>query len=95
MRTVYTLLCLAITTGLLSTAPAVRAASQAPGSPATAAKAAADKALFDTDDPTIVKRSSAGVCHDRKSPSFEATLHFRGYRSMKDCIDSGGRLPGK
>ena len=95
MRAVSNLLCLAITTGLLSVAPSGHAASQAPGSPAAAAKPAADKALFDTDDPTIVKRSSAGVCHDRKSPSFEATIHFRGYRTMKDCIDSGGRVPGK
>jgi hypothetical protein len=95
MRAFSMLLCLAITTGLLIGAPAGHAASQVTGSPATASKPAADKALFDTDDPAIVKRSSAGVCHDRKSPSFDATIHFRGYRTMKDCIDSGGRPPGK
>jgi hypothetical protein len=89
MRIESTLLCLVIAAGLLSAAPSGRAASQGP------AKPAADKALFDTDDPTIVKRSSAGVCHDRKSPSFEATIHFRAYRTMKDCIDSGGRAPAK
>lgn len=89
MRAVSTLVCLAVTAGLLSVAPSGRAASQGPARPA------ADKALFDTDDPTIVKRSSAGVCHDRKSPSFEATIHFRAYRTMKDCIDSGGRAPAK
>jgi hypothetical protein len=95
MRAVSNRLCLAVTTVLMSVAHAGHAASQAPGSPATAAKPAVDKALFDTDDPTIVKRSSAGVCHDRKSPSFEATIHFRGYRTLKDCLDSGGRVPVK
>lgn len=88
MRTASRLLCLALTTGL-AVATVGQAASQAPARPA------GDKALFDTDDPTIVKRSSAGVCHDRKSPSFEATVHFRGYRTLKDCLESGGRLPGK
>ena len=88
-------MCLANTTGLLFVATAGRAASQAPGSAATAPKPAADKTLFDTDDPTRVKRSSASVCHDRKRPSFEATIHFRGYRAMQDCIESGGRAPAK
>lgn len=95
MRAVPALLCATLTTGLLAMPVAGLAASQAPATPPSASKPAADKALFDTDDPTIVKRSSAGVCHDRKSPSFEATIHFRGYRTMKDCIDSGGRAPGK
>lgn len=87
MRAASRLLCLVLTGGLAVAAG--HAASQAPARPAP------DKALFDTDDPTIMKRSSAGVCHDRKSPSFDATVHFRGYRTMKDCLDSGGRLPGK
>ena len=88
MRAASRLLCLALTGGLAVVADG-QAASQAP------AKSAHDKALVETDDTTIVKRSSAGVCHDRKSPSFEATVHFRGYRTLKDCLESGGRLPGK
>lgn len=95
MRAVPAVLCAALMTGLVGVTAAGMAASQAPAASPAASKPAADKALFDTDDPTIVKRSSAGVCHDRKSPSFEATIHFRGYRTMKDCLDSGGRAPGK
>jgi hypothetical protein len=92
MRIASSALCLALI-GLLSGPAVSQAASQAPATPAAAK--GVDKALFDTDDPTIIKRSTAGVCHDRKSPSFEATIHFRGYRTMKDCLDSGGRAPGK
>jgi len=92
MKTMAKALGLAIAVGLLPVAAPSHGASSPAGSPAAKT---VDKALFDTDDPSIVKRSGNGVCHDRKSPSFEATLHFRAYRTMKDCIDSGGRAPGK
>jgi len=52
---------------------------------------AGDKALWDTDDQTIVKRSRNNICHDKNDPSFELTLHFRAYKTMKDCLDSGGK----
>lgn len=50
-----------------------------------------DKALWDTDDQTIVKRSRNDICHDSSSSSFVKTEHFRAYRTMKDCLDSGGK----
>ena len=50
-----------------------------------------DKAYFDTDDQTIIKRSKNNICHDRTHASFKDTVHFRAYRTMKDCIDSGGK----
>ncbi len=52
---------------------------------------AEDKALWDTDDQTIVKRSRNNICHDKNDPSFEQTLHFRAYKTMKDCLESGGK----
>src|SRR5258706_9856044 len=61
--------------------------------PATAANAAKDKALFDTDDESIVKKSLNGICHDATSGSFDDTIHFRAYRTVKDCLDSGGDMP--
>jgi hypothetical protein len=63
--------------------------------PATSTGAASDKALFDTDDESIVKKSLNGICHDANSGSFDDTIHFRAYRSMRDCLDSGGKMPGK
>ena len=63
--------------------------------PATNSKVANDKSLFDTDDESIVKKSLNGICHDANSGSFEDIIHFRAYRTVKDCLDSGGKLPEK
>ncbi len=59
--------------------------------PAPAKPDSKDKALYDSDDPTIVKKSRQDICHDQKSGSFAGTIHYRAYRTMKDCLDSGGR----
>jgi hypothetical protein len=66
-----------------------------PLSAATSANspAVADRALYDSDDVTIVKKSRDGICHDASSAGFARTLHYRAYRNMKDCLDSGGRRP--
>lgn len=39
----------------------------------------------------IVKKSDAGICHDKTSPSFANTKKFTGFASMDECIKSGGR----
>ena len=39
----------------------------------------------------MVKKSEAGICHDKSSPSFGNTKKFTGFASMEDCIKSGGR----
>ncbi|HEU4532203.1 MAG TPA: hypothetical protein VFR59_13505 [Steroidobacteraceae bacterium] len=54
-----------------------------------------DKAFFDTADQTIVKRSRQNICHDRTHAKFKETLHFRAYRTMQDCLDSGGERAKK
>jgi hypothetical protein len=50
-------------------------------------------AVYDSDDQTIVKKSREGVCHDYKSGSFARTTHYIAYRTMEDCMASGGRAP--
>lgn len=65
--------------------PRVPAPAQTPAKP--------DKALYDTEDPTIIKKSRSNICHDRTSGSFGLTTSFKAYRTMKDCLESGGRLP--
>lgn len=50
-----------------------------------------DKAAYDTDDTTIVKKSRSGVCHDKHSPSFTQIKKYTAYKTMQDCLDSGGR----
>lgn len=57
------------------------------------APAKADKALYDSEDQTIIKKSRNNICHDRTSGAFVLTTAFKAYRTMKDCLESGGRLP--
>jgi hypothetical protein len=39
----------------------------------------------------VVKKSEAGICHDKTSPSFANTKKFTGFASMDECVKSGGR----
>ena len=54
-----------------------------------------DLAVFDSEDPRFVRRSRAGICYDSTDGSYLLLLYFRAYRSMQDCLDSGGRTPGE
>ena len=40
-----------------------------------------------------VKKSDAGICHDKSSPSYGNTKKFTAFSSMDECIKSGGRAP--
>ena len=42
-----------------------------------------------------VKKSKTNICHKKGSKYYDQTKHFRAYNTIKDCIDSGGRLPKK
>jgi hypothetical protein len=43
----------------------------------------------------VVKKSTSGICHDKKSQYYAKTKNFKSYKTMKECLDSGGRLPKK
>jgi hypothetical protein len=40
-----------------------------------------------------VKKSRSDICHDRESPWYDRTIHFEPFNSMKECLESGGRMP--
>ena len=42
-----------------------------------------------------VKKSKTNICHKKGSKYYDLTKHFRAYNTIKECIDSGGRLPKK
>ncbi len=42
-----------------------------------------------------VKKSKTNICHKKGTKYYEQTKHFKVYNTIKDCIDSGGRLPKK
>jgi hypothetical protein len=41
----------------------------------------------------IVKKSNSGICHAPSSRWYAQTIHYTEYRSLQECLDSGGRLP--
>ena len=58
------------------------------GKPPANAKAAAPEV-------SIVKKSDSGICHDKSSPSYDKTKNFTEFKSMEECIKSGGKAPKK
>jgi hypothetical protein len=41
----------------------------------------------------MVKKSDSGICHDAKSPSYERTKKFTEFKTVDECLKSGGKLP--
>jgi len=42
---------------------------------------------------SMVKKSDSGICHDAKSPSYERTKKFTEFKTIDECLKSGGKLP--
>lgn len=40
-----------------------------------------------------VKKSSTGICHPKGGTYYEQTKNFTPFKTMEDCIKSGGRAP--
>ncbi len=40
-----------------------------------------------------VKKSESGICHDKSSPHYERTKKFTEFKTLDECIKSGGKLP--
>lgn len=45
-------------------------------------------------DPAV-KKSDSGICHDKTSASYEQTKNFTEFKTVDECIKSGGTLPKK
>ncbi len=43
----------------------------------------------------VVKKSDSGICHDKNSPSYERTKKFTEFKTVDECVKSGGTLPKK
>ena len=41
----------------------------------------------------MVKKSDSGICHDAKSPSYGRTKKFTEFKTVDECLKSGGKLP--
>ena len=71
----------AATTPTPATTTAPAAAPTKAASPAAAAEEPA------------VKKSNTSICHDKSSPSYKQTKNFTEFKTMEECIKSGGRAP--
>ena len=43
----------------------------------------------------VVKKSKSGICHTSSSHYYNQTKHFTPYKTLDECLKSGGRLPRK
>ena len=43
----------------------------------------------------VVKKSKSGICHKPGSTYYQQTKNFTPYKTLDDCLKSGGRLPKK
>lgn len=66
--------------------PAAAAPASAPATKPAAKAAAAEPA---------VKKSKAGLCHDKASKGYKQTKNFTEFSTMDECIKSGGHAPKK
>lgn len=41
-----------------------------------------------------VKKSRENLCHDKSSSNYSTLKYFVTYRTMTECLSSGGRAPG-
>ena len=41
----------------------------------------------------VVKKSKSGICHAPSSPHYERTKNFTPFKTLDECLKSGGRLP--
>lgn len=71
-------------------AAATPATPTATTAPVASKSAPADKAATAEPD---VKKSKSNICHDKTSPGFKQTKNFTGFKTMDDCVKSGGRPP--
>jgi len=75
-----------------ATAPATPAkpAAATPAVPTAAAPAAA---TAKAGDEPAVKKSKTSICHDKTSASYKQTTNFTAFKTMDECVKSGGRPP--
>jgi hypothetical protein len=39
------------------------------------------------------KKSKSNICHDKTSSGYKQTKNFTGFKTMDECVKSGGRPP--
>ena len=63
----------------------------APAAPAKAEPAKTAPAVIAAEPE--VKKSKSNICHDKTSPGYKQTKNFTEFKTMDECVKSGGRPP--
>jgi len=71
--------------------PATTTAAPAAPAKADVAKTAPAPATA-TAEPEV-KKSKSNICHDKTSPGYKQTKNFTEFKTMDECVKSGGRPP--
>lgn len=48
-----------------------------------------------TSNGSVVKMSKSRICHDTNSRYYSRTKNYTAYKTLKECLNAGGRLPKK
>ena len=43
----------------------------------------------------IVKKSKTSICHAPDTTYYKQTKYYKAYKTLRECLESGGRLPKK
>jgi hypothetical protein len=43
----------------------------------------------------IVKKSKTNICHAPGTTYYKQTKYYKAYKTLRECLESGGRLPRK
>jgi hypothetical protein len=93
------------TAGFVASAQTTAAPKSAPAAATAAAPAAPAKTVAPTpaapaaanlkaaDAEPAVKKSKTSICHDKTSASYKQTTNFTAFKTMDECVKSGGRPP--
>ncbi len=46
-------------------------------------------------DKPVVKKSKTNICHEPGTTYYNQTKYYKAYKTLKECLESGGRLPRK
>jgi hypothetical protein len=46
-------------------------------------------------DEVIVKKSKTSICHAPGTTYYKQTKYYKAYKTLRECLESGGRLPRK
>ena len=41
----------------------------------------------------IVKKSRSNICHAPGTTYYKKTKYYKSYKTLKECLNSGGRMP--